>query len=143
MSHVKKPSTAALWALGTLLVLVGAVLAGALGRPAPLVAASPTPTPVPSPTPTPPLSGYYQCRHAAEFHVRPDAALVYVNGQLIGPADDWDDRGGGKAYQFRSPGNYWVRFSLPGYETTWVKIHVSLDAEKPVAKVKLKLPRRR
>ncbi|HEV8268739.1 MAG TPA: hypothetical protein VGR00_10910 [Thermoanaerobaculia bacterium] len=94
------------------------------------------------PAPTPPIVAVYHCRRGAEFHVSPDEAEVAVNGKVIGIADQWDDRGGGRQYLFDHAGWYYVRFKLRGYQTTWVKIEVENLAEKEIAKVKQKLPKK-
>lgn len=99
-------------------------------------ASAPTPTPTP-----PPISATFLCRQGAEFHVKPDTAEVAVNGKVIGIADDWDNRGGGRRYFFKHTGWYLARFRLPGYQTTWVKVIVDPTADKDVAKIKLKLPK--
>ena len=57
----------------------------------------------------------------------------------IGKADDWDDTGGGKLYEFDGPGSYYVKLSLKGYRTAWIKIVVSEDASEKVAKVDTEL----
>lgn len=100
-----------------------------------LAGTQPTPTPTP-----PPVSMVFQCRQAAEFLVKPDRCEVTVNGRVVGIADDYSS--GRHAYRFPRSGWYTVRFRMPGYMTTWVRVEVDPRAEKDVAKVKLKMPRR-
>ncbi|MFN3414282.1 MAG: hypothetical protein ACK42L_09510, partial [Thermoanaerobaculum sp.] len=54
--------------------------------------------------------------------VSPEHARVFLDGQLIGTADDFD---GNPDYLYLRPGRYTLEFSLPGYETRGVQI----DAE--------------
>lgn len=54
--------------------------------------------------------------------VSPEHARVYLDGQLIGTADDFD---GHPDYLYLRPGRYTLEFSLPGYESE----RVELDAE--------------
>jgi len=110
---------------------------------APAVAAVAPPT-VPSEhehrgAPTPPIEQVYECRLGAIFGVDPEEALVTINGKLIGKADDWDDAGGGQKYEFDRPGVYFVKLSLAGYRTTWIKIVARPLAAEAYADVDLEL----
>lgn len=51
--------------------------------------------------------------------VSPEHARVYLDGQLIGTADDFD---GHPDYLYLRPGRYTLEFSLPGYESETVVI---------------------
>lgn len=116
---------------------------GGLSFPTPGFDAEPTPLPAPPPpptaTPTPPIVAVFEAREAARFDVSPDDAEISVNGKVIGKADDWDDRCGGELYEFERPGVYYVKLTLKGHRTTWVKIVVSEDAGEKVAKVDTEL----
>lgn len=112
---------------------------GSPDLPPPLPELVPTEPPPPTPTPTPPLVAVFKARKAARFDVSPDDAEITVNGRSVGKADDWDDRGGGKLYEFDAPGAYYVRLSLKGYRTAWIKIVVSRDASEKVAEVDTEL----
>jgi hypothetical protein len=101
--------------------------------PAPLVAVAPPPTP------TPPIEMVYECREGAIFGVDPEEALVTVSGTTIGTADEWDDAGGGKKYRLGNAGTYYVKLSLQGYRTAWIKIVVRPGAEEEYADVDLDL----
>jgi len=81
----------------------------------------------------------YDARKGAEFHVRPDSAMVTINGVTIGKADDWDGFAGGRQYPFGAPGSYFVELTAPGYKTAWVKIVVKNDARADFARVRTKL----
>ncbi len=108
-----------------------------------LVMAEPTPTetPIPEPTatPTPPISAVFTCSEGAEFNVSPEEAKVEVDGRVIGTADEWDGVGGGKTYTFDRPGVHYVRLSLDGHATTWVKITVDSSASQEIADVDTEL----
>jgi hypothetical protein len=54
--------------------------------------------------------------------VSPEHARVFLDGQLIGTADDFD---GYPDYLYLEPGRYTLEFSLPGYET----VRMDLDAQ--------------
>ncbi len=97
----------------------------------------------PTPTPTPPILRTYRCRRAAEFHVDPEEAAVQVDGVVIGTSDDWDDAGGGREYDFRGPGAHFVRLSLRGYRSVWVKVVVDPSAAEEVVEVELDLTKLR
>ncbi|MGC8917214.1 MAG: PEGA domain-containing protein [Thermoanaerobaculum sp.] len=51
--------------------------------------------------------------------VSPEHALVYLDGQLIGTADDFD---GNPDYLYLKPGHYTLEFALAGYESHRVEI---------------------
>ena len=95
----------------------------------------PTEPPPPTRTPTPPLVAVFKARKAASFDVSPDDAEVTVDGHSIGKADDWKD----KPYKFDGPGSYFVKLSLKGYRTAWIKIVISEDASEKVAEVDTEL----
>ena len=95
----------------------------------------PTELPPPTRTPTPPLVAVFKARKAANPDVSPDDAEVTVDGLQIGKADDWND----KLYKFDGPGSYYVKLSLKGYRTAWIKIVISEDASEKVAEVDTKL----
>jgi hypothetical protein len=88
---------------------------------------------------TPPIEQTYECRRGAVFGVDPEEAVVSVAGRPIGKADDWDDAGGGGKYEFARTGTYYVRFTLAGYRTAWIKVVVRPDAEDEYADVDLEL----
>jgi len=111
------------------------------------IAMAPTPTPTPRATRTPipeptavpptapPVVATFRCQKGADFNVSPEDATVEINGKVIGIADDWDGKGGGKTYMFDRPGTYYVKLSMIGYPTTWIRIIVSPDAEDEIADV--------
>ncbi len=104
-----------------------------------LPVAVPTALPTALPTPAPAVVATFQCRSGAEFNVSPEEAEVAVEGRVIGIADDWDGMGGGEVFTFPGPGVYFVRLSLEGYQTAWVKVVVSADAEDDVADIDTEL----
>src|SRR5450755_2893241 len=57
----------------------------------------------------------YRTRRFGKFGVSPDQARMYVDGRYVGIADDWDDRGGGRKFEFHRDGTHHVRFEMPGY----------------------------
>jgi len=72
---------------------------------------------------------------AVDCKVDPDRAVVYVNGQASGVADDFD---GWPGYLKLKPGDYDLEFRLGGYETG--KAHVTVVAGE-IVKVRLTLKR--
>jgi hypothetical protein len=112
-------------------------------RPAPSTPAPGAPAVAPAaetkPTP-PPVAARFSCRRGADFNVSPEDAVVTVDGTVIGKADDWDNKGGGKTYVFARPGRHLVRLALAGYRTTWIEIVVGPSAKDEVADVDTELP---
>ena len=74
----------------------------------------------------------------AEFRIRPRTAIVEVNGQTIGIADDWAGDGG---YRFNGPGTYSVYLSSPGFRPAWSQVIVDPSAGDRVARVRMRLQR--
>lgn len=106
--------------------------------PPPVVAVEvPTATPVPpTPKPTlPPITAVFECQKGVEFHGSPDAMEVFIDGQRIGTADEWDGMGGGQTYTFAKEGTYLVRLALAGYQTVWVQVIVKSSAEEEIVDV--------
>jgi len=101
----------------------------------PVAPASLAPRPSPTPTPLPPVVRTYFGRFGAVFNVSPEEALVEIDGKLIGIADDWDGKGGGKVYFFPGPGTYYAKLSHAGYRTAWVAIVISPTAAEEYADV--------
>ncbi len=64
------------------------------------------------------------------FTSSPEQARLIIDGRPVGIADDWDNRGGGRAFEFDRPGAHDVRMELPGYRTMQLRIDVSPDADK-------------
>ncbi len=93
----------------------------------------------PAVEPPPPIAEVFQCRKGAEFHVEPEEALVTIDGQLLGPADNWDGAGGGETHFFPGPGDYLVKLSLQGFRTVWVKVVVAPSAKRDVVDVDTEL----
>jgi hypothetical protein len=85
------------------------------------------------------VSETFEARRAVQFHVRPDSAMVTINGVRIGPADDWDGFGGGKTYAFPREGDYYAELTADGFQSVWVKISISPTAKELTAKVRTKL----
>lgn len=141
-SGVPPPSAPALDALSAGAIPTSGA-SGGLPEPPPWPAAVPTEPPPPTPTPTPRLVAVFKTRQAARFDVSPEDADIAIDGRSIGTADDWDDKGGGKLYEFGGPGNHYVKLSLKGYRTVWIKIVVSPDASEKVAEVDTELKKHR
>ncbi|HEY2797154.1 MAG TPA: protein kinase [Thermoanaerobaculia bacterium] len=119
------------------------------GRPRPTARPARVPTPVevaraePAPAlrEAPPADGgagagssrvdhNYATRRSVRFTSSPDQARLIIDGRAVGIADDWDNRGGGRAFEFDRSGPHDVRMELPGYRTMQLRIDVSPDAEK-------------
>ncbi len=111
--------------------------------PTPRVAAAPTmpaePTAEPRPVREPGgervADNVYRTRRFAKFGVSPDQARMYVDGRYVGIADDWDDRGGGRKFEFLREGTHRVRFELPGHRDLNVDVLVSSGADDDTADV--------
>jgi hypothetical protein len=97
------------------------------------------PAPASPVAPPPVIDKTYRCREYADFDVSPEETIVTVDGTVIGKADDWDDAGGGKKYEFKGPGTHYVKLSLRRHETLWIKFEVDPRASEETAKVDLKL----
>lgn len=128
--------------LGAVAALGLALALGAVVRPAGAAPAGLFAKDTPTPTPTPRVAYVYLSRGQADFDVDPEEAHVHVDGKYIGRADDWDDSGGGRLWTFSGRGDHYVKLSLKGYRTVWVKVTVDPAAPEKVAKVKFDLPKR-
>ena len=99
-----------------------------------VVAAAPAPQPPPPPAAARSSSrperidATYTTRHSVRFTSSPEQARLYVDGRYVGIADDWDNRGGGRAFEFETDGTHYVRMELPGYQTRQLEIEVRPDA---------------
>jgi len=106
------------------------VAAAATAVPTPRPARTPPPEPTAVPPTAPPVVATFKCSKGAAFNVSPEDATVEVAGKVIGIADDWDGKGGGKIYTFPGPGTYYVKLSMVGYPTKWIRIVVAPGAEE-------------
>ncbi|MDQ2978005.1 MAG: protein kinase, partial [Acidobacteriota bacterium] len=77
----------------------------------------------------------YQTRRYAKIGVSPDQARMYVDGRYVGIADDWDDRGGGRKFEFTRAGTHRVRFELPGHRDVNVEVQVSPAASDDTVEI--------
>ncbi|HXM79179.1 MAG TPA: hypothetical protein VOA00_08110, partial [Thermoanaerobaculia bacterium] len=77
----------------------------------------------------------YQTRRYAKIGVSPDQARMYVDGRYVGIADDWDDRGGGRKFEFTRAGTHRVRFELPGHRDVNVEVQVSPGASDDTVEI--------
>ena len=129
-----------------------AVAPAATARPAAPVAAAPpagaptappaSPAAAPAPPPPPPPPPYrktYECREYATFKIDPNTAVVTVDGEVIGIADEWADTPRTKKYKFKSEGVHYVKLQHKDYETLWLRFIVKEDALDKTAIVELKL----
>jgi len=73
------------------------------------------------------IDATYSTRRAVRFTSSPEQARLYVDGRYVGIADDWDNRGGGREYEFDKPGSHIVRMELPGYRPKRFEIDVGPD----------------
>jgi hypothetical protein len=122
----------------------------AVAKPAPATPGAPAPAPVgavtlaakpapPPPPPPPPFRKTYECREYATFKIDPDTAIVTVDGEVIGIADEWADTPRTKKYKFQNEGVHYVKLSHRDYETLWLRFIVSKDALDKTAIVELTL----
>jgi hypothetical protein len=88
---------------------VPASAAPAAAMPAPARAA--TVAAKPAPPPPPPFRKTYERREYATFKVDPDTAIVTVDGEVIGIADEWADTPRTEKYKFQSGGVHYVKLS--------------------------------
>jgi serine/threonine protein kinase len=88
------------------------------------------------------VDAVYATRHGVRFTSSPDQARLTIDGRLVGIADDWDNRGGGREFVFDSPGAHDVRMELPGYKSLHLRIDVSPEAEKDSVSIDDELDRR-
>jgi hypothetical protein len=84
----------------------------------------------------------YRTRRAVRFTSSPDQARLYLDGQYIGIADDWDNRGGGRELEFAKPGTHYVRMELPGYRTLVIQIDVTDESGRDSPSIDEELDRR-
>ncbi|HET9768555.1 MAG TPA: hypothetical protein VFS60_17045, partial [Thermoanaerobaculia bacterium] len=84
---------------------------------------SPPPATQPPPPPHPPqeaVSQHLRCRRGVEFDIAPGEAQVYLDGRLLGTADEVEQ------YEMSSmPGRHLLRFTAPGYKPVTVEVEVS------------------
>jgi PEGA domain len=91
----------------------------------------------------PGYGGYYYGRYAVardwavvDTDVSPESARVYLDGQLIGTADDFD---GYPDYLYLRRGNYRLEFRLDGYQARTIGVEarpgVKLDVGEKLAKI--------
>jgi serine/threonine-protein kinase len=119
-------------------------------KPTAVVVAAAAPAPAPAPAAAPPaapakpdrVDAEYRTRRAVRFTSSPQQARLYLDGNYIGVADDWDNRGGGSELEFGKPGTHYVRMELPGYRAFVVQIDVSPDADKDSPSVDEEMDRR-
>jgi hypothetical protein len=106
----------------------------------PAAPAAPVAAPAPPPPPPPPpFRKTYECREYATFKVDPNTAVVTVDGEVIGIADEWADTPRTKKYKFKSEGVHYVKLQHKDYEALWLRFIVSKNALDKTAIVELKL----
>jgi len=91
------------------------------------------------PPPPPPFEKTYECRKYAAFKIEPDTAIVTVDGEIIGIADEWADTPRTKKYEFEKEGVHYVRLSHRDYKTIWLRFIVSEKADDKTAEVELEM----
>jgi len=75
----------------------------------------------------------YETRGSVRFTSSPEQARLYVDGRYVGIADDWDNRGGGRALELEKDGTHYVRMELPGYRPMNLQIDVTPDGDDSVS----------
>jgi len=83
----------------------------------------------------------YRTKRFARFGVSPDQARLYIDGRYVGTADDWDDSGGGKEFQFAWEGVHRVRLELPGYRDLNLEVVVTSAAQEETVEIDDELDR--
>jgi hypothetical protein len=103
---------------------------------APAAVAAPPPPP---PPPPPPFEKTYECRKYVAFKIDPDTAIVTVDDEIIGIADEWADTPRTKKYEFKKEGVHYVKLSHRDYKTIWLRFKVSDKADDKTAVVELEM----
>jgi hypothetical protein len=98
--------------------------------------AAPTPPP---PPPPPPFEKTYECRKYAAFKIDPNTAIVTVDDEIIGIADEWADTVRTKKYEFKKEGVHYVKLSHRDYKTMWLRFIVSEKADDKTVVVEREL----
>ena len=81
--------------------------------------------PPPPPEPREEVSQHLRCRLGVEFDVAPGEAQVYLDGRLLGTADDVDQ------YDLSSlPGRHLIRLTAAGYKPVTVEVEVAPNARR-------------
>ena len=75
----------------------------------------------------------YETRGSVRFTSSPEQARLYLDGHYVGIADDWDNRGGGRALELEKDGTHYVRMELPGYRPMNLQIDVTPDGDDSVS----------
>ena len=88
----------------------------------------------------PPVVALFYCRRGVEFKVTPEQASVAVDGTAIGRADNEDHARPEQKYAFTGPGRHLVRFSAPGFRTTWIAVVVDPRAADEFVEIDTLLP---
>ncbi len=114
----------------------GAVLAA---PPLAVPAAAAAPAAPPPPPPPPPFEKTYETRKYAAFKIDPDTAIVTVDGEIIGIADEWADTPRTKKYEFEKEGVHYVKLSHRDYKTIWLRFKVSDKADDKTVEVELEM----
>jgi eukaryotic-like serine/threonine-protein kinase len=100
---------------------------------APMAAEAP-PAPAPAAPARPPrVDAVYETRGSVRFTSSPEQARLYLDGRYVGIADDWDNRGGGRALELEKEGTHYVRMELPGYRPLNLQIDVTPDGDDSVS----------
>jgi hypothetical protein len=97
------------------------------------------PAPPPPPPPPPPFEKTYECRKYAAFKIDPDTAIVTVDDEIIGIADEWADTPRTKKYEFKKEGVHYVKLSHRDYKTMWLRFIVSDKADDKTVVVEREL----
>ena len=79
------------------------------------------------------VDAVYETRGSVRFTSSPEQARLYVDGHYVGIADDWDNRGGGRALELEKDGTHYVRMELPGYRPMNLQIDVTPDGDDSVS----------
>jgi serine/threonine-protein kinase len=96
-------------------------------------AAAPPPSTRSSPAKPDRIDATYTTHKGVRFTSSPEQARLYVDGRYVGIADDWDNRGGGRTFEFDGEGTHYVRMELPGYQTRQIEIDVRPDAKDSIS----------
>jgi predicted Ser/Thr protein kinase len=88
------------------------------------------------------VDAVYRTRRSVRFNSSPEQARLFVDGRYVGIADDWDNRGGGRAFEFDGSGTHYVRMELPGYRALILQVDVGPSADGDSVSIDQELERR-
>ena len=84
----------------------------------------------------------FRCRKEVLFHLEPERAIIEVDGDLLGKAEDWGGSNGGSAWR-PAEGRYHVELSHPRRLPASIRIDIDAQASEDACHVDIELVRAR